>query len=432
MSVSHLRTVIHGSLWSVLQNVVRTGISFVSVPLTIGKIGADRYGLWMLALSVSSVMSFMDVGLTPVLLNRLAESHARGDMATFRKYVRSAATMSVCLVALSFIIAAAGASLNWVAIARISDPVAIRESRPLFGVVFLLGLLGVALGPIENVLSARMQIIRPRIYGFASAVVSFMLLLVGLRLNVSLPTLAALTGAPSLYRLCLLPSIARDPDLPFTPSWGDFRQMLRELLPSSSLFVVIQAAAAATSFLPNVLIARSFGLTDVALFSVSTRLAGLPTSVAAAVLPAFWPAFTIAWHRGEKGRVRQWLGWACFLTGVALAIYCALITLIGPRFVSYWTRGRLQPETLMLFALGCGAVGQGILNWLSTFLHSMTDLRFEAVSYVSTAILVGTSAALAASMGSLVLFAFAVATAPLIGNVLPMFFRVRRWLSGRV
>jgi O-antigen/teichoic acid export membrane protein len=425
-----LGRLLHGSAWSVLQNVVRMAVSLVSVPLTVGKLGADRYGLWMLALSVASLISFMDAGLSPLLMNRLAESHARNDSVAFRRYVRAATTLAVCILGLVIVVTTVVASLNWPRLANVIDPLAAQESRPLFATVVLFGGLGLAFTPFENVLTAKLQLVLPRVCSFAASIVSFGLLLLGLRLRVSLPALAAMVGAPtSIYRLLLLPSVVRGSGQSLAPDWPDFLSTLRELLPSSCLFMIIVAAAATTSFLPNIVAARYFGLAEVAVLSVATRLVSIPVSLVAAVLPNFWPAFTIAWHRRSLANLRRLLTWACGLTVLALGAYCVLVTLIGPWFVDHWTRGRVHVGATLLFVLGCWALIQGVLNWLSTFLHSITDLRFEVFSYVSTAILAAIALRLAAPHGSMVLLALGLAVSPLVGGAIPMALRVRHWLT---
>jgi O-antigen/teichoic acid export membrane protein len=424
-----LRVAMRGSFWSVLPSVLRLAISFACVPLTITRIGADRYGLWMLALSVSSVISFLDAGLTPVLLNRLTESNARGDAIAFRKYVHSAATTSVCLILLSFVAAAFGAVVNWAAIAKVTDPVAFRECRSLFAVVFFFDTLALALGPVESILFARLEMVRPKIYGLGASLASSGLLLIGLWWNVALPILAGLTCAPlALYRLLLLPALGRH-RIRFRPNWHEFSCTVRELLPSCMLFIVIQVGTVAIGCLPNLFVARCYGLTDVAVFSLSTRLVGLPISVVAAALPTFWVGFTIAWQQGNKMKIRRWLTYACGLTGLALVTYAVVMSLVGPRFLSYWTHGRLYPDALLILALGCGATVQGIINWLSTFLHSISDLRFEAICCVSAAALTAASSAVGARTGNVALFAFAVVIALVLASLFPMLARVRTWLS---
>jgi O-antigen/teichoic acid export membrane protein len=424
-----LQRLLHGSVWSVLQNVFRMGVSLVSVPLAVGRLGADRYGLWMLALSVASLISFMDAGLSPLLMNRLAESHARCDLLAFRRYVRAATALSVCLLILSVAATLVVANLDWPHLANVSDAVATHESRPLFATVVFFGGLGLALTPFENVMSARLQIVFPRVCSFAASTVSFGLLLLGLHLHVSLPILAAMVAAPtSAYRLLLLPAVIRS-GKGFGFDWAELWSVLRELLPSSSLFLVIVAAATVTSFLPNITVARYFGLAEVAVLSVAMRLVSIPVSLIAAALPNFWPAFTIAWHRKNLGEVRKLLGWACGLTLVAMGMCSVFVTLVGPWFILRWTGGRIHVDAALLFALGCWATLQALFNWLSTFLHSITDLRFEVFSYASTAILTAALLRLAAPRGSMLLLAVAMAIPALATGAIPMSLRVRHWLQ---
>ena len=425
-----IRRLLHGSAWSVAQNVVRTAVSLVSVPLTVGKLGTERYGLWMLGLSVASLMSSMDAGLSPLLMNRLAESHARNDKNAFDRYVRAATTLCCGLMILSILASVLVGALDWPHIANVHEGLAARESRPLMVVVILAGMLGISLTPLENVLSARLDIVFPRVCSFVASLASFGLLLLGLWLNVSLPVLAGMVGVPlSGYRLFLIPRVLRTAgSRNLIPDWHEFRQVLRELLPSSVWFMLIGGACAASGFIPNVLAARYFGLGAVSVLSISMRLVSLPVSVLAAVLPNFWPAFTVAWHRGDITGLRRMLGWACGLTALALGLSCAVITIIGPWFVVAWTRGRIQVGAGLLFVLGCWAISQGILNWFSTFLHSITDLRFEAVTWIGTALLVGIVLRLVAPAGSMVLFCLVISGTSIFVGTIPLALRVLWWL----
>ena len=140
---------------------------------------------------------------------------------------------------------------------------------------------------------------------------------------------------------------------------------------------------------------------------------------------AFWPAFTAAWETGDTGRLRRWIPAALAITTGILSAYLLVMLAAGGWLIDLWTVGQVRPARSLLAVLGLWAVIQGAVHWLSTFLHSITDFRFELVSYGASALLLallgglwakahgslGVASAMAASLflGSLVLMAWRVA-----------------------
>jgi O-antigen/teichoic acid export membrane protein len=66
-------------------------ISFLSVPLTVHYLGAERYGVWLTISSLITWMSMTDFGLAGnALVNVLAETHGREDRKGAQQYSASA------------------------------------------------------------------------------------------------------------------------------------------------------------------------------------------------------------------------------------------------------------------------------------------------------------------------------------------------------
>lgn len=87
-----------------LTSIAARGISLltvlISVPLTIGYLGAERYGLWMTISSVIAMIGFLDFGLGNGLLNAVSEANGRDDREAAHRYVSSAFFMLLGVAAL--------------------------------------------------------------------------------------------------------------------------------------------------------------------------------------------------------------------------------------------------------------------------------------------------------------------------------------------
>ena len=68
-------------------------VSLVTLPLTFKYLGPERYGLWMVLISVISAMGFADLGIGNGLMNAISEAYGKDDRNLAREYVTSAFVM---------------------------------------------------------------------------------------------------------------------------------------------------------------------------------------------------------------------------------------------------------------------------------------------------------------------------------------------------
>ncbi len=65
-------------------------VTIVSVPLTVGYLGSERYGAWVTIVSVLTFLSITDAGLAASLTNALAKAQAEDARDVGQRYVSSA------------------------------------------------------------------------------------------------------------------------------------------------------------------------------------------------------------------------------------------------------------------------------------------------------------------------------------------------------
>nr|WP_161964148.1 MATE family efflux transporter [Chitinophaga flava] len=66
------------------------GISLLLVPLLIGRLGTEQYGVWATLLSTAQWITLMDIGIGSGLRNKLTEALAKGDLTEANEYVSTA------------------------------------------------------------------------------------------------------------------------------------------------------------------------------------------------------------------------------------------------------------------------------------------------------------------------------------------------------
>ena len=93
---------------NVIQMFVIRGFSiligFVLLPVTIGYVNSETYGIWLTISSMVAWISFFDIGIGNGLKNKLAEALAQDDYELGRKYVSTTyAILSLIFIPLMFI-----------------------------------------------------------------------------------------------------------------------------------------------------------------------------------------------------------------------------------------------------------------------------------------------------------------------------------------
>ena len=66
---------------SYVQIVVAMGVQLTLIPLIIGHVGKEDYGLWVLTFSVMSFLGLLDFGLAPGVVKYVAQAKGSGDVA---------------------------------------------------------------------------------------------------------------------------------------------------------------------------------------------------------------------------------------------------------------------------------------------------------------------------------------------------------------
>src|SRR5581483_4343245 len=127
--------IIHSTLAAAIARGVNLVVSFISVPLAVGYLGRDRYGVWITISSLLIFLSFADFGLGGSLQNALADAHGREDRAQAGRYVASAFWLLAVIAAIVWVPLAA--AHHWIAAQLFSgsaNPIILSEAS---GAIFI-------------------------------------------------------------------------------------------------------------------------------------------------------------------------------------------------------------------------------------------------------------------------------------------------------
>jgi O-antigen/teichoic acid export membrane protein len=417
------------SITAILSQALRTGLTLVTVPITLSYLGPKRYGLWALVLSTVTLVSLVDAGLAPTLKNRMAGAFAIRDEESFNYYASGGFLLAFVALALGLSLLPLLAVVDWPTVYGVAGQVTSTEAREVTLACFCMSILTVALSFVDAVFAARMLLGTVYVFSMAASAIGFVILLAVVHFQAGMVPLVLAAATPQVFgRLALLVAACSQGIIRFSLPLRHATSLLRELLPNAALFIGIQLCYIAIGMIPALVVSRMSGLSTVTAFSVGQRIVSLPLLAISAILPVYWPAFTMAWTTGQIGWLKRQYVRAVVMTAILTSVYVLTVTAFGPWILRFWLRGMLTVSRPLLATFGLWLVLQGAGYWTTTLLHSVSDLRSQLVCYTAQAGLTATTGILLIRHYGLVGTVLGMALSLAVANVAPLGWRVHRML----
>ena len=363
--------------------------NLVLVPLYLTYWSPAQYGEWLALLATAGYLSVLDLGLNQAATNRLTQAFSRGDL---EGYARCQHSVFASYLAVAGVAGALLAAALW--LLPLPLWLGLQETSPheAIWVMLLLGLTalwGMPAGFMWSVYRTTGQASKSQWMLNAQQLIGLGWIMVALvfgggMISVAMGPFAAV-GAVTLYVFWDLRT--RRPTL--VPALERARlAVLRSLIQPSFRFGLLTASNVITMHGSVLIIATMLGGTAVAVFVTARTLVSLIRLLGGSLLNAMWPEITDMQARGERDRLRQWhrlmmASSTALCLGVAAALWYE-----APEMITVWTRGKLQPDPILLRLLLILFVFQS--TWLVSFLFPAAADRHERLSWLYAAsVLIG-------------------------------------------
>lgn len=388
-SAERYRRIAWSTLLSTLARFVGLATSVITVPLVIGYLGSERYGMWLTMSSLVAALGPLDLGIGLGLLTVVSDAYGRDDKDGARQAVASAAAMLSTIAGLA--VAVFGILyfvIPWDRVFNVHGAVAQSEAGPAVAILFGSFALGLPIGIIGHVQMAYQRGYISSAWAIVGNLLSFAALLLVIALRGNLPLLmlaltfvglipAALNGWFLFKRESpwLMPRL-RDVDL----------RAARGLLRTGSLFIVLQIAGLAAYQLDNFVIAQIMGADKVLEYAVPSKIFSLAPSLLSFVLVPLWPAYRESMARGDAAWVKRTLRRSMFLAA-AVNIPSALILIVaGPFLLQLWVGDAVHPTTILMLGLGLWTIMNTVNGPFAMLLNGANVIGFQAVCSILMAI----------------------------------------------
>ncbi len=380
-SKERLRRAALTTMASVVGRAIALLTALISVPLTFRYLGAERYGIWMVLISIITAMGFADLGIGNGLMNAVSEAYGKDDRPLAREYVTSALALMLCIAAFLAVVGAVSYPfLPWQRLFNVTSRPVAAEGARAFLVLFGSFVVGIPLGVITRAQAGLQK-------GYASQLISALgniLSLGAMLLVISLHgRLASLVFASVFAGIIatVLNGWLLFRDHPWlVPSWRAYRRSsANKILKLGLMFFVLQCAVAIGYSSDNIVIVQVLGAAAVAAYAVPQKLFSFVSMIVSMGVSPLWPAYAEAIARGDIAWVRRvFLGslWITLATSIPV---CTLLVLTGPWILKIAIGKSMHAPMSLLIVLAVWGVVNSFSLVTSILLNGAGVLRVQTV-----------------------------------------------------
>lgn len=355
----------------------------ISVPLTLGYLGPERFGLWMAISAVISMLGFADFGLGNGILNAISHASGRNDKQAIHQSVSNGIIMLTVIGGLFLLMfLAAYQTIPWPSVFNVSSAAAALESGPVVLVLFLCFVFTLPLGATQKIQLGLQQGYWANLWESAGSLLGLLGIVVAIQLQAGLQWIAlSMAGVPVIFRAVNTFIFFGFQERRLRPSFGHLKfEVVRRLIRTGLLFFVLQLAVVVGFQSDNIIIARILGVEAVAGYDVALKLSTLPAMFIGLLVVAQWPAYGEALTRGDSEWIRS-----TFIRTIRLSLlfaipFAAVLVCWGDVLIRIWAGPEVVPSRTLLLGMAIWSILLVLGSVIAALLNGLHVVKFQMVN----------------------------------------------------
>jgi len=366
---------------NLLSKAAAIVLILLSVSLTVDYLSLERFGIWMIALSFITILSFLDLGIGNALTNHVAQRSAEDSKTILRNTISGGlALLSVIGAAIGLILLAISSLMPWEIFfqnreSELSNEV--RSTALCFS--FLFGLTIFTSG-LQRVFSGmQLSFIAHLVSAFA-ALLSCLALWLAAHFHQNIETLLlAVLGTQTLVNLMLLPILWRKGLFSLISIGSNLKCEFPFLYKNAGFFLILQLGVIAGWGADNIIISSILGVAQVAVFAIVQRLFQFVAQPFSMINSPLWGAYADADARGDKSFIRKTLKRSLLFTFFGTVILAVILYIVHGWIIKKWTHGEIMVPYELIIACGIWTVLEATGNAFAMFLNGAGIVKRQMI-----------------------------------------------------
>lgn len=367
-----------------VAKVVTAVVQLAMVPVALGYLGSELYGIWMSIAALVAFLQFTDLGVGNALITLVGQVPAsQQDSAAKHLLLRGLLIVS----AISIVVGALGllaiSALPWVGWLNI-DTTVMPEAYFAAQAAIVMFCFGLVLSLVQQVRLGLLEGHVSAVYQIAGQLLNLGFLYLATRLGASLAELivASMLGLQLMQVLNLSALLKRLNSQGQTIRSATHSLSLSGILKKSAPFLIIQIMGLVAVQADILIVSHYLGSEAVATYSVTQRLFGMPELMIWVFLISLWPAYANAKAEADWGWIQSAFKKSLrhlLLLNVPIAL---VLLLAGNELIGVWTRETISPSGELLVGMAVMVV---VTTWsasLAALMNGLGMAKFQAGTVV--------------------------------------------------
>ena len=329
-------------------------ISLLIVPLTLGYVSSDLYGIWLTLSSIIMWLNFFDIGFTLGLKIKLTEAIALGDMQRGKVLVSTTYFMMIAIfIPLCILLEMIIPHINWASFLNVTgnyNPDIIKTLHILAACLCAQMIVNVLTAVLAAYQKVALSSAFPVIGNFISL---FIILLLTKYCPPSLSLLALAISTIPIFVIIIASFILFSSSFKaVAPSWNFVKKkQIKDLFNLGSKFFLIQAQIVVLYQCTNILISNLSGPSDVTSYNIAYKYITISMMILTIIMAPLWPAFTEAYTKNDYSWMKNVYNKMCKLWG-GLTVIVILMIIVSPIVYQLWIGEKAHVPLIMTVLIG--------------------------------------------------------------------------------
>lgn len=370
---------------NILASFIIKGISiltsFLLVPLTIGYVSAELYGVWLTLASILTWLSFMDIGFSQGLKNKLTEAIANNDWEKGKALVSTTYGMMVLIMVPTCVLLELAIPLvDWTSLLNV-NPMYAEEIVNAMYVCIAFGCLQMIVNVLVSVVAAFQKVALSNSFMVIGNVISLFLIfalksIVPPSLVVLACTLAAM---PILVTIIASFVLFNGRFKQVAPSISCFNKTyIKELFGLGFKFFIINIQVLVLYQSTNVLISNVSSPMEVTTYNIAYKLLSVAMMIYTIITAPLWPAYTDAYARGDYDWMKNMRKKMTRILLLSMGM-CAIIALTSPLIYKIWVGDSIEVPYVMTSMVCLYVMAYCWMQLNGTFVVGMGKIKLETI-----------------------------------------------------
>ena len=386
---SRSKNVIKNILLSVGVKAVNVLCSLILVPLSLGYLSKEEYGIWLTISTMLLWISFFDIGLGNGLRNYLSEAISKGDYVLGRTYISTTLALLLIIVgAFALLCCFSFPFLDWANVLN-TDAIGSDQLMLIMLITVLLTLMNFVLKNVGVVyIALQRYAMNELLHMFGNVLSLFVIFVITQTLESSLMwVVISFSASPLLvFIVAAFPLFKKYKELRPSLKSVDFAYS-KMLMSKGGAFFGIQMTTVFVIYASsNFFITQCCGPEAVGIYNTAYRYLSISTMGFTTLIAPLWNAYTDAYVKNDMGWIKKTFWLSLKMWGITACIGL-LMLLVSPWVYGIWIGDALDIPFSVSFSIFVYFCFLNLSNCASYLLNGLNIIYVQLLSSIFVTIL---------------------------------------------